>query len=162
MWSVESSKEKEKKTKFLVCSILPIVLRFSDHFIVQFSKGKSVHSLHTCQELPGIVALSNTGDVTILNPGDLETISNYTPNTADMRVLYSWLFPRSEILGDSQKVAIMILIVSGVTDTTHLRILAIDEANSVSQLQEQNIELSSEVSPFLNRTASILSIFHDT
>ena len=114
--------------------------------------------MHACHELPGrIVALSNTGDVTILNREDLETISNHTQKSPDTGVLASWLFPRSVLnLGDSQKGGILVLIVSGVTDTTHLRILAIDEADSISQLREQTIGLSSEVFSFLNRAATIL------
>ena len=158
MWSVESSKEKEKKTKSLVGSMFLSTISTFLTFTMQFSKGKSVHSLHACQELPGrIVALSNTGDVTILNHEDLETISNHTQKSPDLGVLSSWLFPRSMLnVGDSQKGAILILVVSGATDTTHLRILAINEADSISQLREQNIGLSSEVSPFLNPTATIL------
>jgi len=89
-----------------------------------------------------IVALSCAGDVTILDSESLDTKSNWTTSSDGQTVQYAWLLPMSP--RTLQTKAFMIVLYSG-TSNTHLRILAIDETDSISQVKDEDIELPFEV-----------------
>ena len=96
-----------------------------------------------CDELNGrIVALSCAGDVTILDAESLETKLNWPSSSNGPTVQFAWLLSMAP--KKLQTRVFMIVVYSGTTNT-HLRILAIDEADSISQFKDEDIELPVEV-----------------
>lgn len=93
------------------------------------------------------MALSTTGDVTIIDADSLEVKTTFSSSPST--VSHASMFPASTSpLSSGQNTAILVMVASGSSKTTHLRILAIDETDSISLKQESEISVDSEVCLF--------------
>lgn len=102
-----------------------------------------MHGLYVSDELKDrIVALSCAGDVTILDSESLEVKSKCSSSSSGQTVRYAWLLPMTP--RNLQTSALMVVLHSG-TPNAHLRLLAIDETDSISQVKDEDIELPFEV-----------------
>jgi gephyrin len=112
----------------------------------KFAKGKIVQGLYSCEELPGrIAALSTTGDVEVIDIESLETKSSM-PSSNSSTNTHAWLFSASTAsLSRANSGATLVALSSGTSKTIHLRILAIDEADSISEEHEWEIPIDAEV-----------------
>ena len=112
----------------------------------KFKKGKIVQGLYSCEELPGrIAALSTTGDVEVIDIESLEAKSSM-PSSKSSTNTHAWLFAASTAsLSRANSGATLVTLSSRTSKTIHLRILAIDEADSISEEHEWEIPIGAEV-----------------
>lgn len=112
---------------------------------MKFEKGQTVHALYSCYELPErVMALSNIGSFSILDGESLEIRTCYVASQ-ELKVLYAWVFPRISPASDLQHGVSVVIISSKPSSSIHICTLIIDQANSISQTQEADIDLASEV-----------------
>ncbi|KDR84273.1 hypothetical protein GALMADRAFT_133615 [Galerina marginata CBS 339.88] len=105
--------------------------------------NQTAYGLYFCDELPErIIAVTTTGDVSVVDAGSLEVKT--TSSQKKSHVIHASMFPASTSFLAQPKGAIIVTASSGSSKTTHLRILAIDEADSISQIQECEIPVDSE------------------
>ena len=159
IWETDSSsktKQKPKRTKTIVSLVPHRSFRIYGIFFMKFEKGQVVHALYSCYDLPErIMALSNMGSFSILDGESLEARTCYIPSLA-LKVLYSWTFPRSvDVSGGRQPGVFVVIISSNSSSSIHLCTLIIDEADSISQTQETDIDLPSEVNYLLLSLSSL-------
>ena len=109
-------------------------------------KGKIVQGLYACEDIPGrITALSTSGDVEVIDIESLETKSSM-PSLNSSNTTHAWLFSANTIpLSRANNGATLVTLSSGTSKTIHLRIFAIDEADSISQEHEWEIPIDAEV-----------------
>ena len=112
----------------------------------KFTKNKIVQGLYSCEELPGrIAALSTTGDVEVIDIESLEARSSM-PSSKSSTNMHAWLFSaRTASLSRAKSGGTLVTLSSGISKTIHLRILAIDEADSISEEHEWEIPIDAEV-----------------
>lgn len=89
-----------------------------------------------------IVAISCASDITILEAESLEIKANWRSSSNEITVQYAWLLlvPHANL-----QRPIAVVLYSGASNMIHLRILAFDEAESISQFKDESTELSVEV-----------------
>ena len=111
----------------------------------KFTKNKIVQGLYSCEELPGrIAALSTTGDIEVIDTESLEARSSM-PSSKSSTNTHAWLFSaRTASLSRANSGATLVTL-SSASKTIHLRILAIDEADSISEEHEWEIPMDAEV-----------------
>ena len=111
----------------------------------KFTKSKIVQGLYSCEELPGrIAALSTTGDIEVIDTESLEARSSM-PSSKSSTNTHAWLFSaRTASLSRANSGATLVTL-SSASKTIHLRILAIDEADSISEEHEWEIPIDAEV-----------------
>ncbi|KAF9528037.1 hypothetical protein CPB83DRAFT_907189 [Crepidotus variabilis] len=125
------------------------------------SDGESIRALHAVDDLRNrILAVSSAGTISILDTDILETKAIFVPKSADAELVDVWVFPRENAkFGDNQRGALVVLLLSEVSSFIKLRILVIDEVNSISQLQEHDLLISAkDVASTTCSNAGILSI----
>ena len=88
------------------------------------------------------MALSCALDVTILDAESLEIKSDWPSSSNGITVQYAWF---TSIAHTNLQRPFAVVLYSGALSVTHLRILAFDEAESISQVKDESIELSFEV-----------------
>ena len=117
----------------------------------KFTTGKIVQGLYSCEELPRrIAALSTSGDVEVIDVDSLEIKSSLLSSKSSSNT-QTWLFSAGTAsFSKAKSGVILVTFPSRTSKTIHLRILAIDEADSISEEHEWEIPIDAEVlSPFV-------------
>ncbi|KAF9478651.1 hypothetical protein BDN70DRAFT_879661 [Pholiota conissans] len=106
---------------------------------VMFSKGQTVYGLYTSPELSRrLVAVLTNGGVAVIDADSLD-VKSTTPHKHS-NVIHASSFPASTArFANSTAGAVLVLCQAGTSKTMVLRILAIDEADSISELQEHEV-----------------------
>ncbi|PPQ94798.1 hypothetical protein CVT25_007435 [Psilocybe cyanescens] len=122
------SKQKEKQSKIIL------------------SREHTAYGLYSCGELPErVVALSTTGEIAVVDADSLEVKSSLQQSVSSGVIHASVFTASTSYLGRGTAGAIVVMATSGSSKKTHLRILAIDEADSIiSQEQDCELPLDSE------------------
>ncbi|PPQ69895.1 hypothetical protein CVT26_014158 [Gymnopilus dilepis] len=130
MWQDDTSNSKQKEKRRNVI----------------FSEGEKAYALYACEDLPErILAVSNTGSVTVMDANTLEVKA--TSDSNQSTVIHTSLFPASTCsFSSSSKGGALVMVSSGSSENTRLRIFAIDEADSISLTEENEISVDSEES----------------
>ncbi|KAF8883188.1 hypothetical protein CPB84DRAFT_193080 [Gymnopilus junonius] len=128
MWQddISNSKPKEKRSNVI------------------FSQDEVAYGLYSCTDLPErIVALSITGNIAVVDADSLEVKTTFS-SSASAVIHASFFSACTSSFSSLQQGGVLVVVSSGPSKSTHLRILAIDEADSISLKQENQISVDSE------------------
>ncbi|KAH9482205.1 hypothetical protein JR316_0004300 [Psilocybe cubensis] len=129
VWSDDASKSKQKAKQSKVI----------------LSKDHPAFGIYASTELPErLIALSTNGEVAVVDAESLEVKSSIQQSTLS-NVIHATVLPASTSpFGRGLNGSILVVASAGSSKNTHLRILAIDEADSISQEQEHELSIDSE------------------
>jgi len=101
--------------------------------------------LYSCAELSKrIIALSTNGEVSIVDADSLDVKGSRDAQTGNV-IFAKFLPTKTTMFSSKSNGAVLALVESGSSKSTYLRILAIDEADSILE-QETEIPVESQVS----------------
>lgn len=111
----------------------------------QLSKGQTIYGLYLPPELSRrVVAVLANGGVAVIDADSLDVKSS-TPSKHS-NVIHVSSFPASTTkISSSSHGEILVLCQAGTSKTTFLRILSIDETDSISEQQEHEVPVDHQV-----------------
>ncbi|KAF5322833.1 hypothetical protein D9619_000235 [Psilocybe cf. subviscida] len=106
--------------------------------------SKEIHGLYSCKALPQrIVAVSSVAEVSLVDAESLEVKAALPGNASS--VFGAYIFSAHfAAFSSGDEGAVLVLCQAGKSKTTHLRILAIDEADSILQRHEWELPVDSK------------------
>ncbi|KAF8165883.1 hypothetical protein B0H34DRAFT_254615 [Crassisporium funariophilum] len=114
------------------------------------SPQQFAHAIYSCDELADrIILLSTTGEVSVIDAQSLDIKSIHqlsTPSSSRLAsVMHAFILPSSSCsFVSAERGAVLAVVSSESSKKTYLKILAIDEADSISEYQTYDIPIERE------------------
>ncbi|KAF4619578.1 hypothetical protein D9613_004793 [Agrocybe pediades] len=138
-----SSQEESGRTLWVWRHETPASTQKTKESKVILSEGQTAYGLYSCAELPDrIVLLSTNGELALVQADSLEVKSSRGAQKGNV-LFAKFVAAEATSLSSKSNGAVMVLVESGSAKKTQLRVLTIDEADSISE-QESEIPIESD------------------